>query len=122
MPAQAIQSFRKILSCQCRLGESPVWDHERGELAFVDILGRAIHRYNPFSGHHECAAVDEDVGCIAPAHEGGYVAGLRSGVWRLNHDGTKLESLAANPEDLRRSRLNDGAVDPRGRLPGRHRR
>jgi len=72
--------FSLILDVQCALGESPVWWKEAGVLVFVDIVGRRLHRFEPRSGRHEIAAVEEDIGCVAPAQGGGYVAGLRSGI------------------------------------------
>ena len=57
----------------------------------------------------------EDIGCVAPARGGGYVAGLRSGLWLLDPAGAKVRQLAANPENASNHRFNDGRVDPQGR-------
>jgi sugar lactone lactonase YvrE len=99
----------------CTLGESPVWVPERGLLIFVDITGRRLYRFDPHSNKIEHVNVDEDIGCVAVARGGGYVAGLRSGIWLLNESGTKRRKLADNPEDQSVSRFNDGRVDPVGR-------
>ena len=107
--------FSLILDARCALGESPVWWKEAGVLVFVDITGRRLHRFEPRSGRHEIAAVEEDIGCVAPAKGGGYVAGLRSGIWLLDAAGARVRQLAANPENPATNRFNDGRVDPRGR-------
>jgi sugar lactone lactonase YvrE len=107
--------FERVLDAGCALGESPVWLAGEQRLAFVDITGRRLHRYDPASGAHAAVPVDEDIGCIAPALGGGFIAGLRSGLWRLDAAGGKQALLAANPEDVATSRFNDGKVDPRGR-------
>jgi sugar lactone lactonase YvrE len=107
--------FKLALDVNCALGESPVWVPERGLLIFVDITGRRLYRFDPHSGEVEHANVDEDIGCVAVARGGGYVAGLRSGIWLLNESGTKRRKLADNPEDQSVSRFNDGRVDPVGR-------
>ncbi len=107
--------FSLVLDAQCELGESPVWWAEGAVLVFVDITGRRLHRFEPRSRRHEVDAVDEDIGCVAPAKGGGYVAALRSGVWLLDSAGRKLRQLAANPENAATHRFNDGRVDPRGR-------
>jgi sugar lactone lactonase YvrE len=60
--------------------------------------------------------IDEDIGCVAPARGGGFVAGLRSGLWLLNELGAKSRLLAANPENVAVSRFNDGRIDPLGRF------
>ena len=107
--------FRLVLDAQCALGESPVWWAATGKLVFVDITGRRLHRFDPVSKQHEVDPVAEDIGCVAPAKGGGYVAGLRSGLWLLDAVGAKVRQLAANPEDAATHRFNDGRVDPRGR-------
>ena len=107
--------FEKVLAAGCALGESPVWLAQERVLAFVDITGRRLHRFNPVTGEHRSAPVDEDIGCVAPCRDGGLIAGLRSGLWRLDGEGAKLGLLAANPEPQAVNRFNDGKVDPRGR-------
>jgi sugar lactone lactonase YvrE len=107
--------FTLVLDAQCALGESPVWWADAGLLVFVDITGRRLHRFDPISGRHEVDAVEEDIGCVAPAKGGGYVAGLRSGIWLLDAAGAKVRRLAANAENAATNRFNDGRVDPRGR-------
>src|SRR3569833_1533540 len=108
-------SFTLALDVSCTLGESPVWVPERGMLIFDDITGRKLFRFDPGTDHIEHVNVDEDIGCVAVARGGGYVAGMRSGIWLLNESGAKRRKLVSNPEDQARSRFNDGRVDPAGR-------
>ena len=105
-----------ILDAGCQLGESPVWCPQRELLLFVDISGRRLLKFNPASGALESSAIEEDIGCVAPSKGGGFVAGLRSGIWLLNEKGQKQRMLAANPEDSQGSRFNDGRVDCAGRF------
>jgi sugar lactone lactonase YvrE len=107
--------FTLALDAQCALGESPVWSAQAGLLVFIDITGRRLHRFEPRSQRHELDALDEDIGCVAPAKGGGYVAGLRSGLWLLDAAGGKQRCLADNPQNIATNRFNDGRVDPRGR-------
>ena len=60
--------------------------------------------------------IDEDIGCVARSAQGGFVAGLRTGLWMLDECGAKSRALALNPEDTSVSRFNDGRVDPAGRF------
>lgn len=39
------------------LGEGPHWDIQTQSLYFVDIFGKAVHKYIPASGKHYKAAV-----------------------------------------------------------------
>ncbi|MGH8210409.1 MAG: SMP-30/gluconolactonase/LRE family protein [Steroidobacteraceae bacterium] len=107
--------FTLVLDSRCALGESPVWRVDAGHLVFVDITGRRLHRFDPRSRRHDVEIVAEDIGCVAPAEGGGYVAGLRSGIWLLDASAGKVRQLAANPENATTNRFNDGRVDPRGR-------
>jgi sugar lactone lactonase YvrE len=107
--------FRCIVDMECRLGESPVWSEADQALFFVDIKGRELHRYTPAVGEVESHPLAEDTGCIGLARDGGFIAGARSGLWRLSPQGEPLRRLAANPEPEATSRFNDGGVDPAGR-------
>jgi sugar lactone lactonase YvrE len=107
--------LEQVWDAGCALGESPVWSAAEHALVFVDISGRRLCRFDPASGAHRSDPVDEDIGCVAPAVGGGFIAGLRSGLWLLDEAGGKRWLLAANPEDQATSRFNDGKVDPRGR-------
>jgi sugar lactone lactonase YvrE len=105
-----------VLDPDATLGEGPVWLDAAAQLVFVDIIGRRLHRYDPALKRHDAHALPEDIGCVVPHKDGGFVAALRSGIWRLSEAGEPTEQLAANPEDTATSRFNDGRTDPAGRL------
>jgi sugar lactone lactonase YvrE len=109
-------NFACVLPTSALLGECPRWDEQRQVLWWVDINAPALHRFDPASGADTAIAMPENIGCFALAEGGGFIAGLRSGVWRLDDDGKPVELLAANPEDPRTSRFNDGRCDPAGRF------
>jgi len=104
------------LDVRAELGECPLWSAEEQALYFVDIKGRALHRYTPDTGEHVSMTMPEEIGCIGFRKGGGFMAGFRSGLWLLKADGTREAKLADNPEDQRTSRFNDGRVDPAGRF------
>jgi sugar lactone lactonase YvrE len=104
------------LDVRAELGECPIWDADEQALCFVDIKGRALHRYRPASGEHVAMAMPEEIGCIGLRKGGGFIAGFRSGLWLLDSQGNREAKLADNPEDQRTSRFNDGRVDPAGRF------
>ncbi|MBP0597839.1 SMP-30/gluconolactonase/LRE family protein [Herbaspirillum sp. LeCh32-8] len=105
-----------VLDARAQLGECPRWDERRQVLYWVDILGQALHRFDPATGSDVTFALPEAIGCFALAEDGGFIAGLRSGIWRLDAQARPQEQLCANPEDIRTSRFNDGRCDPRGRF------
>lgn len=109
-----MSEFTPALPLRTRLGECPVWDGGAGVLSFVDIQGRQLHRFNPADGTMSSLDLPEHPGCIVPLAGGGYVAGMRTGIYRLEANGRVGPMLAANPTDPADTRFNDGRVDPAG--------
>lgn len=108
--------FSLVLDTKSQLGECPLWSVAEQVLYFVDIKGRAINRFDPATSVLTTLNLPEEVGCIGLAKNGGFVAGLRSGIWLLDASGQPTQMLAENPEDHATSRFNDGMVDPAGRF------
>jgi sugar lactone lactonase YvrE len=109
-------SLNVALDVRAELGECPQWSIEEQALYFVDIKGKALHRFKPATREHCTTAMPEEIGCYGFRKGGGFIAGFRSGLWLLDVNGNRLEKLADNPEDQRTSRFNDGRVDPTGRF------
>ncbi len=108
--------FETVFPAQAALGECPLWCGQTQRLWWVDIEAPAIHCLDPATGQNDTLPMDENVGCIALRAGGGFIAGLRSGLWLLDADGRK-ERLVANPQaDTSISRVNDGRADPWGRF------
>jgi len=110
------QAFSPVLQLNMALGESPLWSVSEQVLYFVDILRCHIHRYDPATGVLSTLTLPEEVGCIALVEGGGFIAGLRTGLWLLDTEGKLTKKLASNPEDHKSSRFNDGGTDPAGRF------
>ncbi|HYW58122.1 MAG TPA: SMP-30/gluconolactonase/LRE family protein [Polaromonas sp.] len=98
------------------LGESPVWAPANQSLYWADINRGLIHCLDYKSGAVQTLGVGEPVGSFALAREGGFVAGLKSGVWQLDGTGGKLRLLAHASAAIAHQRLNDGRCDPQGRF------
>jgi len=101
------------------LTEGPRWHAERGELLWVDILGRTLHRGRPgLDGSLESVdtiTLDRHVGAVAPAAGGGYVLAAGTGFLYVDDAGAvhELAQPAAGRSDVR---MNDGACDAQGRF------
>lgn len=108
--------FKLVLDAKTSLGECPLWSVAEQVLYFVDIKRCCIHRFDPEAGGLTALELSEEVGCIGLVPAGGFVAGLRSGIWLIDADGKPVRKLADNPEDQAISRFNDGMVDPMGRF------
>jgi len=105
---------KNVWDVHCELGEGPVWVD--GALWFTDIKSRRIHRFDPASGERRSWDSPEQVGFVLPARDGGFVAGLQSGLHRFDPAGGAFSRLAEVEPDKPGNRLNDGVVDPSGRL------
>jgi D-xylonolactonase len=107
---------RDIWPLAAELGEGPVWVERDRALWFVDIKKQQIHRYAPASADKSSWDSPEQVGFILPAEGGGFVAGLQSGLYRFDERSGEFALIVEVEPDLPTNRLNDGVVDPRGRL------
>ena len=96
------------------LGEGPVWAD--GALWFTDIKRQRIHCYAPADGGRRSWEAPEPVGFVLPAQGGGFVAGLASGLHLFDPASGSFEPIVEVEPDRPGNRLNDGAVDPAGRL------
>lgn len=97
-----------------QLGEGPVWDDRSGELVWVDISGRLIHRWNPVTDTTTSVTTEADVGAVVLCEDGAMVVALECELWRVGVDGRR--TLLGDVEPKPGVRFNDCRADPRGRL------
>jgi sugar lactone lactonase YvrE len=102
------------LDARAQLGEGPRWDAASATLLWVDILGRAVHRFDPATGRDELRPAPDLVSLALPRAAGGVVVGLPDGL-HLLEDGVFAPLLPVEA-DLPANRTNDAACDPQGRL------
>ena len=105
---------RNVWNVGAELGEGPVWAEDA--LWFVDIKKQLVHRYEPASGGRRSWMAPEQVGFLFPAAGGGFVAGLQSGLFRFDPGSGGFDRIVEVEPGLPANRLNDGVVDPHGRL------
>ncbi len=101
------------------LGEGPVWDDRRRCLWFVDIDRQCVHAFDPATVGFATWEVGEAVGAVALCENGDLVLAVRSGFRRMHLDTNNVaafEPMAQVEADRPRNRMNDGAVDSRGRF------
>lgn len=117
LPSDALVSDWEPLPVPaCALGESPVWHPEEQALYWCDIVGRALHRWQPQPALHHHWRLPSEPGCCAPLAGGGMLLAMRDGLWRFDTERAQRHRLAPPPYDPSCERFNDGKVDPMGRL------
>lgn len=106
-----------VLATGLRLGEGPVWDPDTARLYFVDITGRAIHRFDPATGVDDRCVTADDVGVAVPiAGSPDLLAAVGREIVVISggFDGEPtVEHVATLPTG---TRANDGKCDPAGRF------
>jgi len=107
---------KPVWQLAAELGEGPVWVERDRALWFVDIKMQQVHRYDPANGATGSWTAPEQVGFIVPAERGGFVAGLQSGLYHFDERSGAFELILEVEPDKPGNRLNDGVVDPNGRL------
>jgi sugar lactone lactonase YvrE len=105
-----------IWALGAELGEGPVWVERHQALWFTDIKKRQIHRFDPASGEQASWYAPEHVGFALPAAGGGFVTGLKSGLHHFDERSGAFRLVASVEGDVPGNRINDGTVDPSGRL------
>lgn len=110
----ALSSVDCVWPLACELGEGPLW--WRGALWFTDIKQKKVHRFDPESGKGESWQAPSEVGFLAPLENGHFIAGAKSGLHDFDPATGAFRLVRAVEPDIPSNRLNDGAVDPEGRL------
>lgn len=99
---------------QCVLGEGPLW--WGGAVWFTDIKQKKVHRFDPVTGQGQSWNAPSEVGFLAPMANGHFIAGTKAGLQDFDPAGGTFTLLRAVEPGTPANRLNDGAVDPYGRL------
>jgi sugar lactone lactonase YvrE len=100
---------------KCKVGEGPVWDVAERALFYIDIVAKAVFRWDPESGDLKRWQVPDIVGSMALRDGRGAIVALGSGVHSLDFTTGEVASLALIDPDPE-VQLADGKVDRAGRF------
>jgi sugar lactone lactonase YvrE len=101
---------------RARLGEGPVWDDRRGELFWVDVLNRRVHRFDPRAGRSRVYDVGDLVGSLALTRDESLLLALRHRLARLDLESGEVHPLLDVEPGRDANKLNDGKPDAHGRF------
>lgn len=96
------------------LGEGPYWDAACSILLWVDIPAGLLHRTDPETGDTETIDVGAPLSAAFPAEDGRILLARKHELILREKDDSRR--VAARVPETEGVRLNDGSVDPRGRL------
>lgn len=106
------------ITCVARMGhqvgESAVWDDERGHLLWCDIMEPAIYALDIASGERQRWGFDAPVGSFGLTRRGRLVVALGRNVYLFDRDSGQRDLLAEVDANPGIARLNDGKVGPDG--------
>ena len=105
-----------VHAAEAALGEGCVWSPIEDLLIWVDITGKAVHRFDHATGQPVSVwRYPQSVGNAALRASGGLALGLGASVALTDRVGA-IETVIELPGEPASNRANDGAVDPAGRL------
>jgi len=105
-----------LLEAQTELGECPVWDAARNCLFFMDITERKLHRLNWGAVAASSFVLPAIGGGLVLARDGALIAGLQTGIYRIDPDQGAVSFLVDPEPDRPDNRLNEAKCDPLRRL------
>lgn len=108
-------TFRLLSQPMAITGESPLWDHARQCLWWIDIQAQRLLR-TTMDGETQAIPCPWQPGFIAHGESGALVAGLENGLWSFAPESRSWTHVTAVEDDRPAMRLNDGKPDRHGRL------
>ncbi len=104
------------LDSKSELGEGAIWNHVSNRLYWINITGKLLNIYNPYTGRNKGLLTGQMIGTVVPSESGKAIVALQNGIYQMDIiTGTK--HFIVNPEsNIEGNRFNDGKCDPAGRL------
>jgi D-xylonolactonase len=108
---------RLLWAAGARLGEGALWDDRIARLWWIDVEGRRLHRMDEAGGDRATWDLPQVPGHVALTDDPErLILGLQPGHVLFEPRQGRLEALAVPQGHSPQHRLNDGKVDPAGRL------
>jgi sugar lactone lactonase YvrE len=106
-----------VLPARAALGESPLWSGPEARLYWLDIDGRAVHRFDPATGLDETRPAPGRPGSLAlTAERGRLLVAIEARLSFLEWASGRWLDWIELENDAPGNRLNDGRTDAAGRF------
>jgi len=106
----------QVVSRRSQLGEGAFWDHRRGLLFWVDILGEKVFAFDPKTSINREWSSGAMVGTVVPSLAGDLILARQDDIVRLDLVTGELTAFVPLEDARSDMRFNDGKCDPAGRL------
>ena len=111
-----MKEAKPVIVTDARLGEGPIWDHERKLLYWLDIVKKELHIYDPLILDEKIIVTDQMIGTVVSRSSGGFVLAMEKGFYFLEESSRETKFIADPESDMPNNRFNDGKCDPAGRF------
>lgn len=105
-----------VLDGKARIGEGVLWDDRDQAVWWVDIEAPTLNRLDPATGRNRAWTMPSRIGCFAFREGGGFVVALEDGFHLFDPEAGTFRHIHDPEPDKPANRMNDGAVDSRGRF------
>lgn len=109
-------SVKNVLKARARLGESPLWDVEKQQLFWVDILNYRVHQFDPATEKDRYFDVGDLVSAIQKAGSDRLLLALSNSLAFLNLEIGEVTPFYEVEFPHSNTRFNDGKCDSQGRF------
>jgi len=109
------KTVNHLCSCQCVLGEGPLWLEEKQALVFLDIIGKKLLFWHDKEGLISIP-LSRKVGSIATITEDRFLAASEQGLFELDANTGFLKSIGYDQIVSKDALMNDGKADRNGRF------
>ena len=105
-----------IWNSKAILGEGTLWVPSHNSIYFVDIKRKRILILNIKTNKKRIIRVDKEIGFLAHIKKDIFILGLQSELRIINLKNKETIRSIPIEEDIPLNRINDGKIDPKGRL------
>lgn len=112
-----MKKAKPIFDIQPEHGEGPIWCSLDQKFYCVDLLQGKYFKVDWVNQTSETFDMGQPLGVMALREKGGVVVAIRDGFGFFDESTQSLQLVENSPEkDISETRMNDGAVDPKGRF------
>ena len=112
----AINAIKMIIPCQCLLGEGPYYSRSFNSLFWVDILSKALYRFDFTQQTLHTYHMPEPICWLMETQDQQLIAGFENAIYYLDSNTLQRGLLYYQLNEPSGNRLNDAKTDRHGHL------